>query len=114
MAKPRNIMKSLRVKDFLQLGSLFGSTQDLSGAGAVDVVSMITFVTTTGANALTLADGSEGQIKIIKMVVDGGDGTLTPSHFLDGSTLTFDNTDYAILVFNGTNWCLISGNAAVA
>ena len=36
---------------------VFGLTQSLSGAGAVDVVSAITEITTTGANALTLADG---------------------------------------------------------
>ena len=56
-----------------------GGVQSLSGAGAVDLDNLITELTTTGANALTLADGStSGQIKIVNMIVDGGDGTLTP------------------------------------
>ena len=45
---------------------VFGLTQSLSGAGAIDVVSTITEVVSTGASqALTLADGVEGQLKII-------------------------------------------------
>jgi hypothetical protein len=47
----------------------------------------ITEIATTGANALTLANGAAGQIKIITMVVDGGDGTLTPTTFANGSTI---------------------------
>ena len=42
-----------------------GGVQSLSGAGAVDLTNLITELTTTGANALTLADGTtSGQIKI--------------------------------------------------
>ena len=70
---------------------VFGLTQSLSGAGAVDVVSAITEITTTGANALTLADGVEGQLKFIVMITDGGDGTLTPTNFGSGSTITFND-----------------------
>jgi len=114
MTQPRNVMKSLRVKDYLKVQRIETTIQSLSGAGAVDIVNDITELTTTGADALTLADGVTGQKKIVKMISDGGDGTLTPANFLDGTTLTFDNTDYAILYFNGSNWCLIGGNAAVA
>lgn len=99
----------------ISLKRLQGSVQSLSGAGAVNTTDLITELTTTGADALTLADGEyKGQIKIIKMISDGGDGTLTPTSYLDGSTLTFDNTDYAVLYWNGSNWCLVSGNATTA
>lgn len=98
----------------ISLKSLKGSTQSLSGAGAVNTIDLITELTTTGADALTLGDGVNGQIKIIKMISDGGDGTLTPTNFLDGATLTFDNTDYAVLYFSNGTWNLISGNAAAA
>ena len=65
---------------------------------------MITELTTTGANALTLADGStSGQIKIVNMIVDGGDGTLTPATFANGTTITFDAVgESATLVWNST------------
>ena len=80
-----------------------GSVQSLSGAGAVNLTDLITEVTTTGADALTLANGSTGQVKIITMIVDGGDGTLTPTTFANGTTITFDAVgESATLVWNST------------
>jgi hypothetical protein len=81
-----------------------GGVQSLSGAGAVDLTNLITEVTTTGADALTLADGTtSGQIKIVNMIVDGGDGTLTPATFANGTTITFDAVgESATLVWNST------------
>ena len=81
-----------------------GGVQSLSGAGAVDLTNLVTELTTTGANALTLADGStSGQIKIVNMIVDGGDGTLTPTTFANGTTITFDAVgESATLVWNST------------
>ena len=74
------------------------STQSLSGAGAVDITSAVTKVTTTGSDALTLADGQAGQIKVIIMIVDGGDGTLTPTTLLGGSTITFADAGDAVVL----------------
>ena len=90
------------------LGTTFGTVQALSGAGAVDVTSLITQVTTTGADALTLANGANGQLKIITMVADGGDGTLTPTTFANGTTITFNDVgDSVLLVYNTTGgWAL--------
>jgi hypothetical protein len=81
-----------------------GGVQSLSGAGAVDLDNLITELTTTGANALTLANGTtSGQIKIVNMIVDGGDGTLTPTTFANGTTITFDAVgESATLVWNST------------
>ena len=92
------------------LGTTFGTVQALSGAGAVDVTSLITQVTTTGADALTLADGANGQLKIITMVADGGDGTLTPTTFANGTTITFNDVgDSVLLVYNTTGgWAAVS------
>ena len=88
---------------------VFGLTQLLTGAGAVDVVSAITEIVTTGAQALTLADGVEGQIKFLIMKTDGGDGTLTPTNFGSGSTLTFNTAgDAAICLFTNGAWYLMS------
>ena len=97
------------------LGTTFGTVQALSGAGAVDVTSLITQVTTTGADALTLADGANGQIKIITMVADGGDATLTPTTFANGTTITFNDVgDSVILVYNTTGGWAAVGEVGVA
>ena len=92
-----------------------GGVQSLSGAGAVDLTNLVTELTTTGANALTLADGTtSGQIKIINMIVDGGDGTLTPTTFANGTTITFDAVgESATLVWNSTvGWIASSTQGA--
>ena len=90
---------------------VIGSTQALSGAGAIDIVSYISEVTTTGADALTLADGEEGQHKVIVMVADGGDGTLTPSNLAGGTTITFNDVgDSASLLFTNGSWHVIGQN----
>lgn len=89
----------------------------LSGAGAITVTEYYTAWTTTGAQAGTLADGSKvGQMKKITLIVDGGDGTLTPNLFVDGATITFaDAGDFVILMWTGeyTGWRAIeTGNDA--
>ena len=92
-----------------------GGVQSLSGAGAVDLTNLVTELTTTGANALTLADGTtSGQIKIVNMIVDGGDGTLTPTTFANGATITFDAVgESATLVWNSTvGWIASSTQGA--
>jgi hypothetical protein len=92
-----------------------GGVQSLSGAGAVDLTNLVTELTTTGANALTLADGTtSGQVKIINMIVDGGDGTLTPTTFANGTTITFDAVaESATLVWNSTiGWVATSVQGA--
>lgn len=92
-------------------GAIIGSVQSLSGAGAVDVTSGTTTITTTGANALTMADGVVGQFKHIVMIVDGGDGTLTPTNLANYTTITFNDVgDSCVLQFLGTKWWIISNN----
>ena len=83
--------------------------QALTAAGAVNVTTTITTVASSGAIALTLADGTQGQIKIIVFINDGGDATLTPATMNDGTTLTFaDAGDSAILCWIGASgWQVI-------
>jgi len=95
--------------------TITGGVQGLTGAGAVDLVNLITELTTTGADALTLADGTtSGQVKIVNMIVDGGDGTLTPVTFANGTTITFDAVaESATLVWNSTiGWVATSVQGA--
>jgi len=91
------------------------STSSLSGAGAVPITHSICEVTTTGADALTLADGVEGQNLVVTMIVDGGAGTLTPANPAGFATLTFDDVgDSAQLLFTNGTWVLLGGLATVA
>lgn len=96
--------------DVTLTGMLFGTVQALSGAGAVNLTTCTTKLTTTGANALTLADGTAGQIKIITMISDGGDGTLTPTTKTGYTTITFNDVgDSVILQFHTTvGWMVVS------
>jgi hypothetical protein len=89
--------------------------QALSGAGAINITSYYTAWTTTAANAGTLANGVQiGQRKRVQQIVDGGDGTLTPTSLSGGTTITFaDAGDFAELVWNGTAWVAVQlGNDA--
>lgn len=106
------------LNEYLEGSSPFipvGTQQALSGAGAITVDEYYTAVTTTGADALTMADGLKvGQLKKVQLIVDGGDGTLTPATFADGTTITFaDAGDYAVLMWTASGWTAIElGNDA--
>ena len=91
-------------------------TQSLSGAGAVDVTNAFTQLTTTGAaQALTLANGTVGEIKIISHAVDGGSAVLTPTTKIGFSTITFTAVgDSAMLVYTSAGWGIVALNGAVA
>ena len=92
-------------------GAVIGGVQALSGAGAANNTTLTTQLTTTGSNqAITLANGTNGQIKIVTMVVDGGDAILTPTTFANGTNITFgDVGDTVLLVYNNTGgWALVS------
>jgi hypothetical protein len=90
-----------------------GAVQALSGPGAINITSYLTQWTTVApADAATLANGSVvGQLKKISMVVDGGDGVLTPTNLAAGTTITFnDANDFVILSWNGTDWVVIENS----
>jgi len=94
---------------------LYETVETLTGPGAVDSRTDITWIVTTGADALTLADGREGQHKYIVMITDGGDGTLTPDNLGNGTTITFDDVgDTADLLFTNSAWHFCGGTATLA
>jgi hypothetical protein len=97
-------------------GDVIATNQALSGAGAVNITDMLTSLTTTGAaQALTLANGTLGQIKIISHVVDGGSAVLTPTTKIGFTTITFTNVgDSAMLIYTVAGWDIVSLNGAVA
>lgn len=93
------------------------TVQTLTGAGAVSLTTATTYLVTTGANALTLANGVQGQRKRIVMITDGGDGTLTPTTKTGFSTLTFNDAGDAVELeyINDTiGWRIITNTGATA
>ena len=97
----------------------FGAPQALSGAGAVNVTTFATLVTSTGAgDALTMADGTRaGQVKFVVMVVDGGSSVLTPTTKTNFTTLTLTAAyDWGAMIWDGSAWrpLAFGGTAAFA
>ena len=94
-------------------GGIVGSVQTISGPGAINITSLHTAITTTGADAYTLANGVVGQIKIISMAVDGGDATLTPTTFANGTSITFEDVNDCItLLYTANGWLSIANQGS--
>ena len=88
---------------------LYNSVQNISGPGAISLTTGVTLITTTGTDAYTLADGVEGQIKVISMKVDGGNGTVTPDNFVNGTSILFNDVeDTVTLLYQSTGWVLLA------
>ena len=98
-------------------GALITTPQTITGSGAINLTTAITVINSTGGGAYSLADGTNGQIKTITMVVDGGDATITPTTTKTGwTTITMDAVaDSVTLQFYTTyGWMLASNyNATV-
>ena len=93
-------------------GNVFG-VQTLTGSGSTEVVNLTDtvtlLVTTGGSQAFSLADGGEGQIKIISMKTDGGSGIVTPANFVNGTTISFDDVeDTVTLLYQSTGWVALA------
>ena len=85
-----------------------------TGPAAIPPTSCYHEITTTGADALTLADGTPGQHIVIVMVVDGGNATLTPDTFASApEALIFTEVGHAChLMFSATvGWVYLGGLA---
>tara|TARA_R100000995_G_scaffold73329_2_gene42132 strand:- start:67 stop:675 length:609 start_codon:yes stop_codon:yes gene_type:complete len=95
---------------------IIGEVNAVSSAGAISLTHLVTEVTTGGsAIAISLANGTAGQIKIISMVVDGGGtATLTPATFANGTTVAFaDVNDTVMLLYANTiGWVVVANSGA--
>lgn len=99
-------------------GAIITSTQTLSGAGAVDIVNIATaFTSTATGNALTLANGANGQIKTVAYVAEAAaldTGILTPTTRVGYSTITFTNVgDSVTLQYFTQGWAIIGVRGAI-
>ena len=96
----------------------YSTGQLLTGPGAVNITGLVTAFTSTAAgNALTLADGAQGQLKTVIYVAEtaGADtGILTPTNLGSATTITFNTVGDAVtLQFAGSDWWVVGLRGAV-
>ena len=107
-----NIPSWIGLKDTAQ-----SITGDGSTITAVTLTQSTTLVNaTSGAAPVTVADGDDGQIKIIINKSTSGSNavTITPANFVSGTTVNIDAPGRSvILFFKDSNWNVIGGNGYV-
>jgi len=92
---------------------IVGDMQSITGPGAISIDTLSTEITTTGADAFTLADGTLGQMKTIVMLAHGGDATITPTTFANGSEIVFDAAlDSVTLLYTTNGWMVLAAQNA--
>ena len=100
------------LEDDLILG---GAVQTMTSAGAISIASLVTKITSPdGAGTLTIADGTDGQIKVVVMVSNNANHALTINANIGHSSIVFNSAgDTATLMFLTGNWYFIGGTATV-
>ena len=81
--------------------------------GAISVNNYLTIVDTdAGGDAFTLTDGLIGQLKKIRMGVDGGgDAVITPATAVGFTTITMnDANDFVILIMKPAGWFVLENS----
>ena len=93
-------------------GGIIYSVQNITGPGAISLTDTVTLITTSGdsENDYTLADGTEGQLKIIIMKVkDGQNARIEPSNLVGYTAVRFNNVhDNFQLLYGSTGWNIIA------
>ena len=107
-----NIPSWIGLKDTAQ-----SITGDGSTITAVTLTQSTTLIdATSGAAPVTVANGSDGQIKIIinKSASGSNAVTITPASFVAGSVVNIDAPGRSvILMYKDSNWNVIGGNGQV-
>ena len=109
-----------------QIGEMYhrrdaDATSDLTTtkAGAVLAVPVThgyVAMTTGGVEVLTLANGDPGQVLVLNLTTDGGDGTLTPATATGWATIVFaDAGDQATLMYvdDSIGWLLLGAKGVL-
>lgn len=106
-------IKRLQVSERFELGA---GHESVAAAAAVSVAVPITYMTSPdGTVALTLANGYEGQVKILYYTTHTNNVTLTPTNLTGYTTVTFDATyEYWIGIFHAGSWTTLITNATLA
>jgi len=93
-----------------------GGTTYGAGAGAIPVTHVyVAYTSVGGAEALTLANGKNGQILTVCHVTDGGNGVLTPATAAGWTSVDLaDDGDTITLIYVDTVGWAVVGTAGVA
>jgi len=111
-----NLFGGIAVPVVLQDDLILGGTvQTLTSAGAISIATLVTKITSpSGAGTLTIADGVDGQIKVIIMVSNNANHALTINSNIGHTSIVFNSIgDTANLIFLAGNWYFLGGTATV-
>ena len=88
---------------------LYKSVENVTGGGALSTSTVVSFISTTGVESYTLADGVEGQEKIIIMKADGGNATVTPTNLVGFTSVRLTGVNNSFhLIYGSTGWNIIA------
>ena len=88
---------------------LFKSVENVTGGGALSTTTVVSFISTTGTESYSLADGVEGQEKIIIMKADGGNATVTPDNLVGFTSVRLTGVNNSFhLIYGSTGWNIIA------
>ena len=88
---------------------LYKSVENITGGGAISTTTGVTFISTAGTEAYSLADGVEGQFKIIIMKARVGNATVTPDNLVGYTSVRLSgvNNNFQLL-YGSTGWNIIA------
>ncbi|MDD4780354.1 MAG: hypothetical protein PHT02_07100 [Tissierellia bacterium] len=91
-------------------GQVFGQVSTYIGDGQIAVTDTVAKLNGVDATcAMTLADGTEGQMITIKTIDITNTCSITPTNLTDGTSITLSTLYSSVtLVFDGTDWDIVS------
>ena len=94
------------------ISTIVGDMESITGPGAISIDTLSTEITTTGADAFSIADGTIGQMKHIVLLAHGGDATIEPDTFANGTAVTLNAAnDCVTLLYTTNGWMIIAGQS---
>ena len=88
---------------------LYKSVQNITGPGAISTTTGVTFITTTGTDSYSLANGIEGQVKVIIMKARVGNALITPDNLVGYTSVRFTGVNNNVhLLYGSTGWNIIA------
>ena len=93
------------------------TSEDLADGAAASLTKTMSYISTGGAETATLADGTDGQLKMFGMMADGGNMVITVQNAgwksSGTGTITFaDVGDGVIMVYANSHWHVVGNNGA--
>ena len=93
------------------------TSEDLADGAAASLTKTMSYVSTGGAETATLADGTDGQLKMFGMMADGGDMVITVQNAGwktsgTGTITLADVGDGVIMVYANSHWHVVGNNGA--